>query len=182
MHIDLIKRAGTFISLAAILTIAACNNSATEAEKTEPTASTAEKIPDTVTTVKARKTGKVTASLEKREASAAHKKGPDGIYESVEVQPEYPGGEAALSSFVSNNLVYPETALESNSEGTVKVQFIINENGKVSNALVVGPEAGNGLDKAALDVINKMENWTPGKVNGKNVKTRLVLPVVFRLE
>jgi protein TonB len=100
----------------------------------------------------------------------------------VEVQPEYPGGEAALSNFVSTSLIYPEMAIDENAEGTVRVQFIVNENGTVSNPKVVGTEIGHGLEQAAIDVIRKMENWTPGKVNGKNVKTRLVLPVVYRIE
>ena len=180
MLIQKFKQTGSYISLAALLVIAACNNDATS-DTTEPTAS-AETKTDTSTNVKVKKTGRVSASMEKATPSSTYKKGSDGIYESVQVQPEYPGGEAALSDYISNTLVYPEMAIEQNAEGTVRVQFVVNENGTVSNPVIVGPQVGHGLDQAAIDVFSKMANWTPGKVNGKNVKTRLVLPVVYRLE
>jgi len=180
MLIQRFKQTAIYISLAATLVIAACNNEATS-DKTEPTASVETKT-DSPRVAKARRTGKVSASLDKTSPSKNYKKGADGVYESVEVQPEYPGGETALSNYISNTLVYPETAIDENAEGTVRVQFIVDENGKVSNPTVAGPQVGHGLDQAAIDAFSKMENWTPGKVNGKNVKTRLVLPVVYRLE
>jgi len=180
MLIQRFKQSGTYLSIAMILVIAACNNDAT-GDKKESTASVETKT-DSPTTKKAKRTGKVWASMEKTTPSKNYKKGSDGIYESVEMQPEYPGGEDALSNYVANNLVYPETAVEENAEGTVRVQFIVNENGTVSNPVIVGPQVGHGLDQAALEVFSKMDNWTAGKVNGKNVKTRLVLPIVYKIE
>ena len=180
MLIQRFKQIGTYLSIAMILAIVACNSDST-GDKNESTAS-AEIKTDSPTTTKAKKTGKVWVSMEKTTPSNVYKKGPDGIYESVQVQPEYPGGEAALSNYVSNSLIYPETAIDENAEGTVRVQFIVNENGTISNPVVVGPQVGHGLDQAAIDVFSKMENWTAGTVNGKNVKTRLVLPIVYKIE
>jgi len=55
--------------------------------------------------------------------------------------------------------------------------------GKVINAHLMGNEkVGNGLDEEALRVVNNMPAWKPGKVKGKNVKTRLELPISFQLE
>jgi TonB family protein len=180
MLIQKFKQTGSYISLAVILVISSCNNDSTS-DNTEATVSTEAKT-DSPTTVKVKRTGKVSASMDKTEPSKIYKKGPDGVYESVQVQPEYPGGETALSNYISNTLVYPEMAIDENAEGTVRVQFIVNENGTVSNPTVVGPQVGHGLDEAAINAFSKMDNWTPGKVNGKNVKTRLVLPVVYRIE
>jgi TonB family protein len=178
MLIQRFKQTGTYLSIAMMLAIVACNSDATGDKKE----ATAETKTDTLTIKKAKRTGKAWASMEKTTPSTTYKKGADGIYESVQVQPEYPGGENALSNYVGNSLIYPEMAIEENAEGTVRVQFIVNENGTVSNPVIVGPQVGHGLDQAALDVFSKMDNWTAGTVNGKNVKTRMVLPIVYKIE
>jgi protein TonB len=104
-----------------------------------------------------------------------------GIYTQPEKMPEYPGGESALSQYVENHLDYPQQALNDNKEGTVRVSFIVDENGKVSNPMVVGNKVGDGLDEEAIRVINSMPNWKPGMVKGKTVKTRLDLPITFQV-
>ena len=95
--------------------------------------------------------------------------------------PEYPGGEKALSKFVENNINYPQDAIDQDTEGTVNVSFVVDEKGKVLNPSVTGKPAGHGLDEEAVKVVKQMPAWKPGMVNGKPVKTRLALPVTFRL-
>lgn len=133
-----------------------------------------------------KKKGKVSIAASQntssKTASKLYKKDAMGVYDQVEIQPVFPGGEAALSNFVETNLVYPENAIDRNTEGTVRVQFIVDEKGNVKNPVVAGEKTGQGLDEAAMEVIRKMPAWTPGQVNGKNVKTRLVLPITYRLE
>jgi TonB family protein len=106
----------------------------------------------------------------------------DGVYEMTDVRPTYPGGQAALEDYINNNIEYQQPAIDNNTEGTVDVQFVIDENGNVSNAKVIGKELGSGLDDEAVKVISSMPKWTPGKVKGKNVKTRLVLPITYKIE
>lgn len=174
-----------FINTAAAVTISAgllfsaCNSEASK----EPTATNnaSEMNTDTVASKPAKKMGRVSAKMDAG-VKGAYKKDASGVYSNVEVQPQYPGGEGALSDFMANTIVYPETAIDQNVEGTVRVEFVVNENGKVTNARAAGNALGSGLEQAAVDVINKMPEWTPGKVNGKNVKTRLVLPVTYKIE
>ena len=106
----------------------------------------------------------------------------DGIYEMTDTRPAYPGGQQALENYVNNNIEYQQPAIDDNTEGTVNVQFIVDENGNVTNAKEIGKELGNGLDQEAVRVISNMPKWTPGKVKGKNVKTRVVLPVAYKIE
>ena len=47
--------------------------------------------------------------------------------------------------------------------------------------LVAGENLGYGLDEEALRVVNKMPPWTPAKVKGKAVKTKVILPIKFEL-
>lgn len=105
----------------------------------------------------------------------------DGVYTNAEVMPEYPGGEAALSNFVENNIEYPQNAVDANKEGTVNVSFVVDEKGKIVKPMTEGNTVGDGLDDAAVKIVNKFPDWKPGTVKGKPVKTRLTLPITFKL-
>ena len=107
----------------------------------------------------------------------------EGVYNKATVMPEFPGGQTALSNYVNNHLDYTQQAIDDNTTGIVRVSFVIDENGKVTGAhLIDGGKIGNGLDEQALKVVGNMPLWKPGKVHGKNVKTRLELPINFQLE
>jgi periplasmic protein TonB len=114
--------------------------------------------------------------------TSAMKPDKDGVYEMTDVRPTYPGGQAALEDYINNNVEYQQPAIDNNTEGTVDVQFVVDENGKVIDAKRIGKELGGGLDEEAVRVISNMPKWTPGKVKGKNVKTRLVLPITYKIE
>jgi TonB family protein len=106
----------------------------------------------------------------------------DGVYEMTDVRPAYPGGQAALEDYINSHIEYQQPAIDNNTEGTVDVQFVVDENGSVSNAKIIGNQLGNGLDDEAVRVISNMPKWTPGKVKGKEVKTRMVLPITYKIE
>ena len=107
----------------------------------------------------------------------------EGVYNNAQVMPQFPGGQNGLDNYVNNNIDYPQQAIDDNTSGTVRVSFVIDEEGKVKNAHLIGNQKlGNGLDEEALKVINRMPSWKPGKVNGKNVKIRLELPISFQVE
>jgi TonB family protein len=106
----------------------------------------------------------------------------DGIYEMTDVRPAYPGGQTALENYINNNVEYQQAAIDNNTEGKVDVEFVIDEKGNVTDAKRIGKELGGGLDDEAVKVISNMPKWTPGKVKGKNVKTRLVLPITYKIE
>ncbi|MEO6490325.1 MAG: energy transducer TonB [Ferruginibacter sp.] len=104
-----------------------------------------------------------------------------GVYSNVEVLPSYPGGNKGLQKFFDDNLQYPADASNDGVEGTVNVSFVVDETGKLTAPKVEGDNLGYGLEAEALRVINKMPNWNPGKLKGKNVRTRFNLPVRFLL-
>jgi TonB family protein len=106
-----------------------------------------------------------------------------GVYNRAETMPEFPGGQTALSNYINNNLNYTQTAIDNNTNGTIQVSFIVDEHGKVVDPRVMGGKTlGNGLDEETMQLFNNMPAWTPGKVKGKNVKTRLEIPITFQLE
>ena len=104
-----------------------------------------------------------------------------GVYSNVEILPSFPGGNKGLQKFFDDNLEYPADASNDGVEGTVNVSFVVDENGKLTVPKVDGDNVGYGLEAEALRVVNKMPTWNPGKLKGKNVKTKFALPVKFVL-
>lgn len=103
------------------------------------------------------------------------------IFAVVEEMPSFPGGDAALMSYISKNIKYPSIATENGIQGRVICTFVINRDGKVTNAEVIR-SVDPSLDKEALRVINNMPAWKPGKQRGKPVRVKYTLPIVFRLQ
>ena len=104
----------------------------------------------------------------------------DSVYEVAEVMPEFPGGTQALFKFISENLEYPQHAIDGQIEGRVVVQFVVDKTGKVGNIQVVR-SIDKLLDQAAIDVVRALPAWKPGMQNGKPVNVRYTLPVSFKL-
>ncbi len=99
----------------------------------------------------------------------------------AEVMPEFPGGYSKMSQFLMENLVYPIDAKEMDIQGKVYVQFVVNEDGRISDCKAI-----RGLypllNREALRVVGKMPNWIPGENQGKKVKVKMVIPVKFWLQ
>ena len=107
-------------------------------------------------------------------------KQPD-VFDVVEGMPQFPGGEAALMRYLSQNIRYPKEAMEAKTQGRVIVQFVIEKDGSISGAHVV-KSVNPQLDAEALRVVSAMPNWTPGTHNGQTVRVKYAVPISFRLE
>lgn len=105
---------------------------------------------------------------------------PDPVVEFPDVDAQFPGGAAAMQQWISENVVYPQEAIEIGDEGKVYLSFIVEPDGSLSNVQVIRSVSGS-LDKEALRVTNKMPKWSPGEAQGKRVRTRCRLPIVFEL-
>lgn len=103
------------------------------------------------------------------------------VYEAVEKMAEFPGEMPGLIDYLRKNIRYPEEAHKANEQGRVVVQFVINEDGSVSDVEVL-KGVSESLDKEAVRVVSEMPKWSPAQVNGKNVASRFTLPVMFMLQ
>lgn len=99
----------------------------------------------------------------------------------VEQKPSFPGGEAAMYTWLNQNIVYPPAASEEGVQGRVVVEFVVGKDGSITNARVVRTRHP-ALDREALRVIQAMPRWIPGRNNGQPVKVTYTLPVTFRLQ
>ncbi len=106
--------------------------------------------------------------------------GNDEIFVVVEEQPEFPGGNAAMMNFISENIRYPKEAHQKGIQGRVITNFVVMKDGSISNVQIMrGVDAL--LDAEAIRVLESMPVWKPGKQRGEPVNVRFTLPVVFRL-
>lgn len=100
-------------------------------------------------------------------------------YDYVTEKPSFPGGDSELMKFINNTREYPKTAYERGIQGRVTCSFVVNADGTVSHISVIrGVEPS--LNKEAIRILSRMPEWTPGKLNGHNVPTRVVWSVPFR--
>jgi len=102
-------------------------------------------------------------------------------YEKFYVEAAYPGGNEAMMKFIMENVVYPEDAIIYEIEGKVFIQFIVDSLGNVKKPKVV-KSISPILSEAAIDVIDKMPNWIPGRIDGENYDSYFELPINFELD
>ena len=113
--------------------------------------------------------------------AATQEEGDEGeVFEIVEQNPMFPGGNEELMKWLSKNLKYPASAQENGIQGRVLVQFVVNKDGSIVEPKVLR-SVDPALDKEALRVVSTMPKWQPGKQRGKTVRVRFTLPVTFRL-
>lgn len=105
----------------------------------------------------------------------------DGVFESVEERPEFPGGEAALMRYLGNHITYPAAAWENDIQGRVMIRFVVRKDGSVGDVQVVR-SVDPDLDNEAVRVVKSLPNFIPGKMNGHPVNVWYHLPITFRLQ
>ncbi len=95
--------------------------------------------------------------------------------------PTFVGGPEALRKFLLAHVVVPPFALTNQLAAAVDIEFVLHPDGRM-DSIQVSNGACCGLDEEALRVARlTVGKWTPGSINGTPVKTRVDLPIVFRV-
>lgn len=97
------------------------------------------------------------------------------------IYPEGNGGDQALVAAVMRNTVYPEDALRNNVTGKVLLSFIVTPIGTVAD-IKVTQSAHPSLDAAAVQAVQKLKRFTPGKQDEKPMKFTFTVPVSFNIK
>ena len=105
---------------------------------------------------------------------------PDEILDFTQVQAQFKGGMQGWYDYLRENLTYPRQAQRIGIEGTVLVRFVVNINGSVQDVEVVR-SVDPALDKAAVNVILNSPQWKPGLHHGRPVRSRMTIPIRFKL-
>lgn len=103
------------------------------------------------------------------------------LFGEAEVKPQFPGGDAGIRKYLSQNLRYPQKAKDARAQGMVLVQFIITAEGAIKD-IVVAKAVHELLDAEAIRLVEIMPPWKPGEQNGKLVNVQYTLPIRFALK
>lgn len=98
----------------------------------------------------------------------------------VSDMPQFPGGAVAFLKWLNANLKYPASAQKAKIEGKVVAQFLVNEDGSITD-IKLTKKLHPQCDNEALRVLKMMPRWTPGIENNKPCRTRVCIPIVFKL-
>lgn len=125
----------------------------------------------------------------------------DKVYQVVDVMPEYMGGMPALSAALAKAVKYPKAASERGMTGKIYISFVVDPNGKVTSSKLTkgisedykpaeNPSeeetakynAALEMEQAAINAVNELGLFSPGKKDGKDVSTELTIPINFQLQ
>lgn len=105
----------------------------------------------------------------------------DEVFDVVEQQPNPEGGMSGWNTYLAMNLRYPLEARQRGIEGTVIVVFEIHTDGSIHQVEILRG-IGGGADEEAVRVVANAPKWEPGRQRGRAVKTRMRLPIRFKLD
>ena len=128
------------------------------------------------------------------------------IYDEAEQKPRFPGGDAAFNQYIAHHVRYPKAAAENGVEGSVKVQFIVEADGRITHVQAIDSpseeadakvyaygasdkhpsldeddEGHRALREAAAELFRGMPPFEPGLQNGKPVRVKMTNTVNFGL-
>lgn len=104
------------------------------------------------------------------------------IFEKVEIEASFKGGESAWRKFLERNL-NPNVPVDNGApEGvyTVYVQFVVSKDGSISDVRPL-TNHGYGMEAEAVRVIKKGPSWTPAVQNGRQVNAYRKQPITFQV-
>ena len=107
----------------------------------------------------------------------------DSIFQKVEVEAYFPGGEQAWNRYVQIQIEKNIDKIVRNkkkSAGTCEVQFIVDKDGTVTNVEALTLK-GSLLAKILVDAIKDGPKWVPAYQFGKPVKAWRRQKVTFRM-
>jgi len=93
--------------------------------------------------------------------------------------PVYPGGKDSFRAFVAENLRYPESALQNNVQGTVYLEYTVDNIGTIDN-IIVTRGIGYGCDEEAVRLV-KLITYPSVRNRGVKMKVTMKTRIAFTL-
>lgn len=102
------------------------------------------------------------------------------VYESVDQAAEYPGGLNGVRKYIADNV--DTSNLEGEGQLTVKVKFIVERDGTVSDVKVTQKSGNSDFDSETIRVVKRLKKWAPAKKNGENVRSYYSIPITMQFQ
>lgn len=90
------------------------------------------------------------------------------------------GGNVAFFTWIAENQKYPDLARKRHIQGKVPVEFTVQPDGSLTDIRVI-QKHGSGLDEEAVRLLKAAPKWEPAIYQGKPIKQKMNLPVLFQL-
>jgi hypothetical protein len=124
-------------------------------------------------------------SLQAQDNTSAYQKLPifQGCDQIEDISDRQSCSEKKMNEYISENLVFPETAKSKKTKGVVVAQFVVNKQGKIEQPSIIN-DLKNDTGNAVLQLLEKMNReitWQPASHRGKAVNVIFNLPVRFDL-
>ena len=84
-----------------------------------------------------------------------------------------------MPQYIQKNLQFPAEAKEREIQGTVRLSFVVETDGSVSNIVVVN-SVGGGCDNEAIRLLQETI-WIPAEKNGKYVRSTGMQDITFSI-
>ena len=97
----------------------------------------------------------------------------------IEVQPEFPGGNAGWNKYVQRNYKTPE--VEQDLKGRVFVEFVVEKDGSLTDIKVIR-DLGLGTGAEAIRMLKSAPRWKPGVQNGKSIRVRYTQAIMLDIK
>jgi TonB family protein len=120
------------------------------------------------------------ANFEKERNKQEQQRKSSTVFTQVENPPYYPNGMSAFAGYINSNMRYPKEAIQKRVEGAVLIQFIVNEEGKLTDFKKLS-DKGYGLEEEAIRLLKNSGDWKPGVQNGRKVRVQVQQQVIFEL-
>jgi hypothetical protein len=104
------------------------------------------------------------------------------IFEVVEEEAYFPGGEQGWRSWLEQNL-NPSTPVDNGAPAglyTIYIQFVVDLDGKLS-AIKPLTKHGYGMETEVMRILRKSPPWIPAVQGGKKVRAYRKQPVTFQV-
>jgi protein TonB len=98
----------------------------------------------------------------------------------VEDLPQYPGGAVEFMKWLTKNLRYPTVAKDNKTQGKVVAVFYVEKDGSITGIKITKSLSAE-CDREALRVLRMMPKWQPGVYHDAPCRTKVCIPIVFRL-
>jgi TonB family protein len=113
-------------------------------------------------------------------SALVEKVGSNEIFTEVQESASPTGGIDVFYQYVMQNMKYPLQARKAGVEGKIFLEFVVNQDGTLSD-ISIKNGIGAGCDKEAMRIVKESPNWIPAKHEGKIVRQKMILPIVFKL-
>ena len=100
------------------------------------------------------------------------------IYEKVEIEASFPGGNAAWAKHLTEAISAEVNKFKNADYGTVYIKFIVNKKGQVSEVEATNMKRSR-LAKVAVKAIENGPRWNPAIQDGKKVNAFRIQPVTL---